>query len=948
MVSSEQKQTDRQRLLAMLLDRPGALESKQRFAGLMMDCFPQERATVNLLSMLYDMGIHTEMAKADLVTRDFAYRFTKRLVDDYDTNRGRAENIVALFCVCYAEVLGKPCDLASADEQGGGGVNEQMPTLENEQTAAPARETETPGKFQEQPQRAQTMDHNAASLAAGLAYSALEEGNLDTAIMLLTRAIDLDGGNAALYELRGTAHSMKKDWRSAIGDFDLAIGLVSSAGAYGSRAYAYQNMNEHDRAIGDFDAAISMAAGDDPKRHFYYSMRGSAHQRKGDLDRAIEDFSRAITIQDLAPFRSQRGQAYEEKGLYDKALADLEQAVRLEPSEQDWRDQRDHVLKRSREVPAQAANAGERLYQLGWESKSKYGQTHEAGDLLEAARLWREAADKGHVKAKLSLADLYSNPSFPDHRPKEAVRLLNEVMECPDSDPCWRSAAIELGLMHCEGRVIPQDLGGWKLISTALEKAKPEDLSATTAFRVALLCSIGVPNGRPAYNPSVDDLAMAVKYFGLAAELAEREGAAEEYKNFAREQRDAHIDLLKSKEEALRRRQEQEQEKKQLQIELGLSKERCVKRRLELARYCNSIAVSGCHTVGLRADGTVVAVGSNDKGLCNTGGWRGIVAIAATVRHTVGLRADGTVVAVGCNEKAYNQVSRSCSTGGWRGIVAIAAGYRHTVGLRADGTVVVTGANEYVHRKIETNEWRGVVAVAVGGEGKIAGLRGDGTVVATGYIQKSELFEKPYDLYSFGSGVVAIAAEDDHIVCLSADGTVEARGYDSNKVGFCDTRSWKGWEDIVAIAACSRHTVGLRADGTVVAVGSNGRGQCNTGDWRDIVAIAAGNSHTVGLRADGTVVAVGWNEYGQCDTGGWRDIVAIATSNCHYTVGLRSDGTVVAVGENKYGQCDTGGWKNIGLLSETKYRMQNGLCLHCGGQLGGFFTKKCKSCGKTQ
>jgi len=412
------------------------------------------------------------------------------------------------------------------------------------------------------------MNYNEVSLVAGMACSALEEGNLDSAVMLFTRAIDLDGGNAALYELRGTAYSMQKDWRSAIGDFDRAIRLAPSAGAYSSRAYAHQNMDEHDRAIGDFDAAISMAAGDDQKRHYYYSMRGSAHLGKGDLDRAIEDFGKAISIQDLAPFRSQRGLAYEEKGLYDKALADLEQAIRLDPGEQDWRDQRDFVLESVRAARAKAAqepvaapltetpahrekveSASEKLYQSGWESRSKYGRTHDMGDLLEAARLWREAAGEGHMKAKLWLADLYSNPSFPDHRPDEAVGLLTEIMaECPDSDPCWQRAAADLGLMHCEGRTVPRDTGkGWGLISKALQVAKPEDLSATTAIRVALLCSIGVPSSSLADDPSVEDLVMAVKYFGLAAELAEREGAAEEYRNLAREQRDAHVDRLKSK-----------------------------------------------------------------------------------------------------------------------------------------------------------------------------------------------------------------------------------------------------------------------------------------------------------------------------------------------------------------------------------------------------------------
>ena len=51
------------------------------------------------------------------------------------------------------------------------------------------------------------------------------------------------------------------------------------------------------------------------------------------------------------------------------------------------------------------------------------------------------------------------------------------------------------------------------------------------------------------------------------------------------------------------------------------------------------------HTVGLKADGTVVATGNNEFGQCNVGNWTDIVAISAGYNHTVGLKADGTVVA---------------------------------------------------------------------------------------------------------------------------------------------------------------------------------------------------------------------------------------------------------------------------------------------------------------
>lgn len=76
-------------------------------------------------------------------------------------------------------------------------------------------------------------------------------------------------------------------------------------------------------------------------------------------------------------------------------------------------------------------------------------------------------------------------------------------------------------------------------------------------------------------------------------------------------------------------------------------------------------------------------------GQCNVTDWRDIVAVSAGTCHTVGLKADGTVVAVGDN--SYDQ----CNVADWRNVVAISAGYWHTVGLKADGTVVAVGYNEF-------------------------------------------------------------------------------------------------------------------------------------------------------------------------------------------------------------------------------------------------------------
>ena len=151
-----------------------------------------------------------------------------------------------------------------------------------------------------------------------------------------------------------------------------------------------------------------------------------------------------------------------------------------------------------------------------------------------------------------------------------------------------------------------------------------------------------------------------------------------------------------------------------------------------------AIATGWRHTVGLTADGTVLITGyrsaSQLRQIANhKEDWSNIIAIAAGGGHnnpsygnghTVGLKSDGTVVAVGDN--TFGQ----CNVDGWTDIVAIAAGDSHTVGLRSDGTVLTTG-------EFETNlrlgdEWTDIVAIAAGTAFTL-GLKYDGTVLATGY-----------------------------------------------------------------------------------------------------------------------------------------------------------------------------------------------------------------------
>ena len=281
-----------------------------------------------------------------------------------------------------------------------------------------------------------------------------------------------------------------------------------------------------------------------------------------------------------------------------------------------------------------------------------------------------------------------------------------------------------------------------------------------------------------------------------------------------------------------------------------LSKYRCVYKLIN-TRY-GSIAAGGYHTVGLKEDGTVLAVGNNDSGQCNVEHWKDIVSISAGNCHTIGLKNDGKVVA--CGNNYYGQ----CNIIKWENIVAISAGKDHTVGLKEDGTVVAVGNN--VFGQCDVSKWRDIVAISAGGNHTV-GLKKDGTVVATGY----------------------------------------------NKNRQCNVREWRG---IAEISAGEYHTLGLMRNRTVIAVGNNDNWQCNIAKRENIVAISASEDHSVGLRDDGTVIATGSNEYGQCDVNWWSDVAEIA-AGLNFTIALTKDGKFFTCGNNYYYQCDIEDW-NLG------------------------------------
>lgn len=246
-------------------------------------------------------------------------------------------------------------------------------------------------------------------------------------------------------------------------------------------------------------------------------------------------------------------------------------------------------------------------------------------------------------------------------------------------------------------------------------------------------------------------------------------------------------------------------------------------------RDIKAISAGQNHMVGLRADGTVVAVGLNKNGQCDVSEWENITAISAGNAHTVGLKADGTVVCAGVNRRRFSS---------WKNIVAITSGNYFVLGLRADGTAVAQGYQRMAGGADQVSEWKDVVSIAAGDFAY--GVRKDGTVVSSN--------PRGEDVESW-TEVVKLVANDSHVAALRADGTVRAR----------DTPELD-WRNIVDIDVSGHRLIGLRADGTAAflegfSVSSGRNAAKEVSNWSDLAAVRLGkNDVPIGLLKDGTFV----------------------------------------------------------------------------------------------
>jgi len=303
------------------------------------------------------------------------------------------------------------------------------------------------------------------------------------------------------------------------------------------------------------------------------------------------------------------------------------------------------------------------------------------------------------------------------------------------------------------------------------------------------------------------------------------------------------------------------------------------------------------HAIGLKEDGTVVAVGENKSGECDVNSWVDIVAIATGPNVTVGLKKNGTVVATGSNQ--YDE----CQVGTWSNVVAISCIRGHTIGLKSDGTILKTGISQTYG---DLDSWNNIIDIAAGGSWAenrfFAGIRADGKVVVTG---EAVSLKKNIDVQGWNN-IISIDAGSGILAGLQYDGTVKLTGK------FPKIYSWLEIEnDIKSISVCREDGIGilLKKDGKVVAVQHDKIDGFVCENWENIAAVSTGGSYVIGLKNSNPSLKI-------------------------------------STAAHKHRFYDFKKMKNRleGKISE-EYKQKN-LCQHCGGSFAGVFKKRCCDCGK--
>jgi|ERR1017187_1964573 alpha-tubulin suppressor-like RCC1 family protein len=344
-----------------------------------------------------------------------------------------------------------------------------------------------------------------------------------------------------------------------------------------------------------------------------------------------------------------------------------------------------------------------------------------------------------------------------------------------------------------------------------------------------------------------------------------------------------------------------------------------------------------------------------------------IIKVAAGGSHSLFLKSDGSLWAMGFNgngqlgDGTYNDTNRPEQVVP-NGVLAISGGSYHSLFMKTNGSLWAMGKNlsgelgdgtyatnfPYGTNRAEQVVASNVTAIATGGDHSLF-LKTTNSLWGMGWNQYGQLGDGSYNQTNLpeqiivASNVTAIASKGEHSLFLKNDGSLWAMG--ANSYGQLGDGSYNNTNkpeqivasNIMAIATGYFHSLFLKNDGSLWGMGFNYYGQLGDGTYTtiypygithpkqiiasNVTAIAAGDYHSLFLKSDGSLWAMGGNGSGQLGDGTTNSVnrpeqivassVTAIAAGAVQSLFIKSDGSLWAMGANNYGQLGDGTTNNI-------------------------------------